>query len=58
MNVTDTELESLLLKAEGCSHIAKFTTDPTVRETNERLANKYFEMAAKLSGPASPRERS
>ena len=49
MNVTHTELEELLKKAEEHSLIATLATDSDIREINERLANQYFEMATKLS---------
>lgn len=54
MNVTGTELELLLRKAEEYSLIAKLAIDPKIRETNETLAKSYFEMAAQLSDPRFP----
>jgi hypothetical protein len=54
VNVTHTELEELLKKAEEHSLIAKLATDPKVCESNELLANKYFEMATKLADSQTP----
>lgn len=43
-----TELETLLMKADQHSIIAKLAVDPDVRKTNERLAAEYFDRAEKL----------
>jgi hypothetical protein len=48
MNIQNTELERILMKAEECMLIAKLAIDSEVRKSNERLAASYFRMADEL----------
>jgi hypothetical protein len=48
-NITYTELERLLKKADECAIAAILAAEPEAREMNEKLAHEYFQEAEKIA---------